>query len=99
MFRLSDSEVARLRSQIVTSKGRGGRRYVPLAFLTDPAVVRRILEHLPLPPNPGNKGYSLESCRAGWGISLLPVLRYDANYLAREKVVNERNGRLRAPMG
>jgi hypothetical protein len=34
MFQLTDQEVARLRSQIVTSKkpGRGGRRYAPHAF-------------------------------------------------------------------
>src|SRR6185503_3287635 len=34
MFRLTGKDVARLRSQIVTSKssGRGGRRYLPYAF-------------------------------------------------------------------
>jgi len=33
MFQLTPTETARLRSQIVTSKnGRGGRRYLPLAF-------------------------------------------------------------------
>ncbi len=32
MFLLSEQEVARLRSQIVTSKGRGGRRTHPIAF-------------------------------------------------------------------
>ena len=32
MFQLDNQEVARLRSQIVTSKSRGGRRYAPYAF-------------------------------------------------------------------
>jgi hypothetical protein len=32
MFQLTAEEAASLRSQIVTSKGRGGRRHVPLAF-------------------------------------------------------------------
>jgi hypothetical protein len=32
MFQLSDQEVMALRSQIVTSKGRGGRRTAPYAF-------------------------------------------------------------------
>jgi len=32
MYQLSTQEVARLRSQIVTSKGRGGRRMAPYAF-------------------------------------------------------------------
>jgi len=32
MFVLSEEEFERLRSQIVTSKGRGGRRYFPSAF-------------------------------------------------------------------
>jgi hypothetical protein len=32
VFQLSNQEVARLRSQFVTSKGRGGRRYAPHAF-------------------------------------------------------------------
>jgi hypothetical protein len=32
VFKLSDQEVADLRSQIVTSSGYGGRRYVPVAF-------------------------------------------------------------------
>ena len=32
MFQLDKHELARLRSQIVTSKGRGGRRYPPYAF-------------------------------------------------------------------
>src|SRR5688572_30161658 len=32
MFHLNNQEVTRLRSQIVTSKGRGGRRYAPYAF-------------------------------------------------------------------
>jgi hypothetical protein len=32
MFQLTSEEFTRLRSQIVTSKGRGGRRYPPYAF-------------------------------------------------------------------
>ena len=32
MFRLTQDEFAALRSQIVTSKGRGGRRHLPYAF-------------------------------------------------------------------
>jgi hypothetical protein len=32
MFRLSETEAARLRSQLVTSNTRGGRRYLPYAF-------------------------------------------------------------------
>ena len=32
MFQLSDQEFSALRSQIVTSKGRGGRRFTPYAF-------------------------------------------------------------------
>ena len=32
MYQLTRQEVANLRSQIVTSKGRGGRRYFPYAF-------------------------------------------------------------------
>jgi hypothetical protein len=32
VFQLEKEEVARLRSQFVTSKGRGGRRYAPYAF-------------------------------------------------------------------
>lgn len=32
MFKLKREEVAGLRSQIVTSKGRGGRRHLPMAF-------------------------------------------------------------------
>jgi hypothetical protein len=32
MFQLNDEEWALLRSQNVTSKGRGGRRYAPYAF-------------------------------------------------------------------
>ena len=32
MFQLSKDEFDRLRSQIVISKGRGGRRYLPYAF-------------------------------------------------------------------
>src|SRR5262249_49814641 len=32
MFQLIDFEVKTLRSQIATSKGRGGRRYLPYAF-------------------------------------------------------------------
>jgi hypothetical protein len=32
MFQLTKQEVARLRSQFVTSNGRGGRRYAPYAF-------------------------------------------------------------------
>src|SRR5262249_48313728 len=32
MFRLTSQEAAALRSQIVTSHGRGGRRYTPYAF-------------------------------------------------------------------
>ena len=32
MFQLTQEEFAFLRSQVVTSKGRGGRRYLPYAF-------------------------------------------------------------------
>ena len=32
MFQLTQKEFAFLRSQFVTSKGRGGRRYLPYAF-------------------------------------------------------------------
>lgn len=32
MFQLEKQELARLRSQFVTSNGRGGRRYAPYAF-------------------------------------------------------------------
>jgi hypothetical protein len=32
MFQLTQDELASLRSQIVTSKGRGGRRYLPYVF-------------------------------------------------------------------
>ena len=32
MFQINNQELARLRSQIVTSKGRGGRRYAPYVF-------------------------------------------------------------------
>ena len=38
MFRLSNQEVVGLRSQIATSKSRGGRRYLPYAF-TEHGVV------------------------------------------------------------
>lgn len=39
MFQLSDEEAADLRSQSVTSKGRGGRRYNPYAFTEHGAVM------------------------------------------------------------
>lgn len=39
MFRLSDEETDALRSQIVTSKGRGGRRYLPYAFTEHGAIM------------------------------------------------------------
>lgn len=35
VFRLKNEEFSALRSQIVTSKGRGGRRYMPLAFTAE----------------------------------------------------------------
>ena len=38
-FQLEPQEVAALRSQIVTSKGRGGRRYMPLAFTEHGAIM------------------------------------------------------------
>src|ERR1017187_3141825 len=38
-FLLKPQEVAALRSQIVTSKGRGGRRYVPIAFTEYGAIM------------------------------------------------------------
>jgi hypothetical protein len=39
-FRLTQDEVGRLRSQIATSKtGRGGRRYLPMAFTEHGAVM------------------------------------------------------------
>ena len=38
-FRLSQQELAGLRSQIATSKGRGGRRYLPLVFTEHGAVM------------------------------------------------------------
>jgi hypothetical protein len=39
MFQLSDVEWAALRSQIVTSKGRGGRRYAPYVFTEHGALM------------------------------------------------------------
>ena len=39
MFRLTPEEFARLRSQFATSKGRGGRRYLPQAFTEHGAVM------------------------------------------------------------
>jgi hypothetical protein len=39
MFQLTPAELARLRSQIATSKGRGGRRYLPHAFTEHGAVM------------------------------------------------------------
>jgi phage regulator Rha-like protein len=38
-FQLEPQEVAALRSQIVTSKGRGGRRYFPVAFTEYGAIM------------------------------------------------------------
>jgi phage regulator Rha-like protein len=38
-FLLTGQEVAALRSQIVTSKGRGGRRYLPYAFTEHGAIM------------------------------------------------------------
>jgi hypothetical protein len=38
-FELEPQEVAALRSQVVTSKGRGGRRYVPIAFTEHGAIM------------------------------------------------------------
>jgi len=39
MFQLVDSEWSALRSQNVTSKGRGGRRYAPFAFTEHGALM------------------------------------------------------------
>jgi len=39
MFRLSAAEWERLRSQFATSKGRGGRRYLPCAFTEHGAIM------------------------------------------------------------
>ncbi len=39
MFRLTAEELGRLRSQIVISKGRGGRRYMPYAFTEHGAIM------------------------------------------------------------
>lgn len=39
MFQLTDDEWALLRSQFVTSKGRGGRRYAPYAFTEHGALM------------------------------------------------------------
>lgn len=39
MFRLTDAEWNRLRSQFATSKGRGGRRYTPYAFTEHGAIM------------------------------------------------------------
>lgn len=39
MFQLTEEEWAALRSQIVTSKGRGGRRYAPYAFTEHGALM------------------------------------------------------------
>lgn len=39
MFQLADEEWLALRSQIVTSKGRGGRRYAPYAFTEHGALM------------------------------------------------------------
>ncbi len=44
-----------MRSQIVTSKGRGGRRYLPYAFTEHGAIVdvlQKIMELLNPPPQP-----------------------------------------------
>jgi phage regulator Rha-like protein len=38
-FRIKPQEVATLRSQIVTSKGRGGRRHIPIAFTKHGAIM------------------------------------------------------------
>ncbi|MGA3266664.1 MAG: ORF6N domain-containing protein [Verrucomicrobiota bacterium] len=38
-FQLDVQEVTALRSQIVTSKGRGGRRYIPIAFTEHGAIM------------------------------------------------------------
>ena len=39
MFRLTDAEWERLRAQFATSKGRGGRRYLPYAFTEHGAIM------------------------------------------------------------
>ena len=44
MFQLTDEEWGALRSQFVTSKGRGGRRYAPLAAKLD-ALERKVGSH------------------------------------------------------
>ena len=44
MFQITDDEFNRLRSQIVTSNQRGGRRYLPYAFTEQ---VKRKIKHFP----------------------------------------------------
>ena len=47
MFPLSQEELKSLRSQIVTSKGRGGRRYAPYAFTEHGAIMAANLLNSP----------------------------------------------------
>ncbi|MGD1086699.1 MAG: ORF6N domain-containing protein, partial [Verrucomicrobiota bacterium] len=46
-FLLKPQEVASLRSQIATSKGRGGRRYVPRAFTEHGAIMAANVRNSP----------------------------------------------------
>ena len=47
MFHLTEAEWTRLRSQIATSKGRGGRRYVPSAFTEHGAIMAATILNSP----------------------------------------------------
>lgn len=47
VFELTPEEAGALRSQIVTSKGRGGRRYLPLAFTEHGAVAAAFVLNSP----------------------------------------------------
>ena len=47
MFRLNETEWTRLRSQIATSKSRGGRRYLPYAFTEHGAIMAATLLNSP----------------------------------------------------
>ncbi len=66
MFQLTSEEFARLRSQIATSKGRGGRRYLPYAFTEHGAVmlaavfkaIRQLMEEPEEPPK-GRMGFHM----------------------------------------
>ena len=47
-FQLTEDEWKSLRSQIVTSKGRGGRRYLPFVFTEHGAIMAATILNSPL---------------------------------------------------